>query len=504
MGRSTHFPHEKPFLLIESSPVVCQHPFVQLDLDLHRAAEVPAVEPEPKILTVTELTRTVRSLLEGRIGEVWVEGEISNLRKQASGHSYFTLKDQTSQVPCVLFAGAASGMRGLRLTDGQHVQIFGQMTVYEARGAYQIIVRLVQAVGEGALQAKFEALKRLLAAEGLFEADRKLPLPRFPKRVGVVTSPTGAALRDFLKVLHRRHPGIEVLINPVRVQGTGACREIARAIQEFGDPERYGLPAVDVIVVTRGGGSIEDLWEFNEEVVARAIAASSVPVLSAIGHEIDFTISDFVADLRAPTPSAAAEILAADRQEVLGYLSQQERRLHHTTRSRLEFLEAKVAALANSSGLREPARRLLDLRQSLDRHASTLDRSSQHGLERAQSNLHRLTMQMERLAPTVAVEQARSRIHMLGQKLSDGLDRELSRQRARLERASGVLAALNPENTLARGFTITMDAQGRALTKAADVRPGMILKTRFADGEVESTSTEPLTPSGSTDNKETT
>ena len=210
-------------------------------------------------------------------------------------------------------AGPPPALHRIQLADGQCVQVLGLISVYEPRGQYQMIVRLVQARGAGTLQAKFEALKRKLAAEGLFESARKRPLPRFPRRLGLVTSPTGAAIRDFLKVLHRRQPGIEILIYPVRVQGRGASLEIARAIREFGDRSRGRLPAVDVIVITRGGGSIEDLWEFNEEIVARAIAASPVPVLSAIGHEIDFTIADFVADLRAPTPSAAAEILAADR-----------------------------------------------------------------------------------------------------------------------------------------------------------------------------------------------
>jgi len=463
---------------------------VQFELDLHRAP-TPAPEPEqPKVHTVTELTRLIRSLIEGRVGEVWVEGEISNLRKQASGHQYFTLKDQTSQVSCVLFAGNASSLRGLRLTDGQHVQAFGQMTVYEARGQYQMIVRTVQAVGEGALQAKFEALKRQLAAEGLFDTDRKRPLPRFPKRVGVVTSPTGAALRDFLKVLHRRHPGIEVLINPVRVQGAGASREIARAVEEFGDPERTGLPPVDVIVVTRGGGSIEDLWEFNEEIVARAIARSPVPVLSAIGHEIDFTIADFVADLRAPTPSAAAEILAADRLEMLAWVGQQERRLNHCAQNRLDLLTAKVSALANSSGLREPLRRVQELQQTLDRRSESLERISQRAVDRAQNSLHQLAFKMERLSPEAAVDQARLQIRLWVQKLEDGLSRELTRQKSRLERASGVLAALSPEGTFARGYTITFDAEGRALTKAAHVPPGATLRTRFIDGEVESISTQ--------------
>ena len=291
---------------------------MQLDLALFQTA-APA---EPRVHTVTEVTRRLRELIEREMGELWVEGEISNLRRQSSGHQYFTLKDDSCQLPCVLFSATAATLHGIKLADGQRVQVLGLISVYEPRGQYQMIVRLMQGRGAGALQARFEALKRKLAAEGLFESARKRALPRFPRRVGLVTSPTGAAIRDFLKVLHRRHPGIEVLIYPVRVQGRGASLEIAQAIRDFGFWSRIGLPEVDVIVVTRGGGSIEDLWEFNEEIVARAIAASPIPVLSAIGHEIDFTIADFVADLRAPTPSAAAEILAADRLEVLARLRQ--------------------------------------------------------------------------------------------------------------------------------------------------------------------------------------
>ncbi|HEY5743525.1 MAG TPA: exodeoxyribonuclease VII large subunit, partial [Terrimicrobiaceae bacterium] len=296
---------------------------MQLDLDLYRTA----AQVGPKIHTVTELTRRVREMIERGIGEVWVEGEISNHRRQTSGHHYFTLKDNNCQLQCVLFSGTAAAFRELKLVDGQCLQALGMLSVYEPRGQYQMIVRLVQGRGAGTLQAKFEALKQKLAAEGLFAPARKRPLPRFPRRVGLVTSPTGAAIRDFLKVLHRRHPGIEVLIHPVRVQGRGASWEIARAIRDFGDWHKTDLLEVDVIVLTRGGGSIEDLWEFNEEIVARAIAASPIPVLSAIGHEIDFTISDFVADLRAPTPSAAAEILAADRLEVLIHLKENLSRL---------------------------------------------------------------------------------------------------------------------------------------------------------------------------------
>src|SRR5246500_5132308 len=262
------------------------------------------------ILSVTELTRHVRDILESRLGEVWVEGEISNYRRQSSGHHYFTLKDDRSQVACVMFARSYGAQSRVALWDGMQIQAYGRVTVYEARGQYQLIVQLVQSKGQGVLQAKFEALKRKLLAEGLFEASRKRALPKFPRRVALVTSPTGAVLQDMLNILQRRNPWLSILICPVRVQGEGAAAEISEMIRHVSS--RAHELKVDVIIVGRGGGSFEDLWEFNEESVAQAIYLSRVPVISAVGHEIDFTIADFVADIRAPTPSAAAELIVPD------------------------------------------------------------------------------------------------------------------------------------------------------------------------------------------------
>jgi exodeoxyribonuclease VII, large subunit len=464
---------------------------MQLDLDLHGK---PEPEPAPRIFSVAELTRKVRDLIERGIGEVWVEGEISNLRRQGSGHQYFTLKDGTSQLACVLFAGTAATLRGVKLADGRHVQLFGGVTVYEARGQYQMIVRLVQNRGEGALQARFEALKRLLAAEGLFDASRKRPLPRFPRRVGLVTSPTGAAVRDFLHVLHRRHPGIEVLINPVRVQGRGAAAEIARAIRELGEPEKHRLPAVEVIVVTRGGGSIEDLWEFNEEVVARAIAASPVPVVSAVGHEIDFTIADFAADVRAPTPSAAAEILAADRVAVMTRFRQDAARLTGACRGRLSLLEARLGAFRQSPLFHEPVRRMRDLRQTLDRLAETLEDRVTLTVERRRHALGTQITRLAALSPVQAIRETRHTAALWLQRMEGALREQTTSRRTRLERARGVLEVLNPGATLARGYTITFDADGHPLTSARDLPEGATIRTRFHDGEVETHTAKHLTP----------
>src|SRR5947209_3723449 len=273
---------------------------------------LPQFEKTAKVLSVAELTRSIRGVLETRFDAVWVYGEISNYKQHPSGHQYFTLKDQRAQISCVIWRDAIPRKTsGQPLADGTQIQVYGKVTVFEARGQYQLSVQILQPRGLGVLQAKFEALKRKLEAEGLFAPERKRPLPAFPRRIGIVTSPSGAAIRDMLNVLQRRAPWLQILINPVRVQGTGAAQEIAVAIRELATPNEAFAP-VDLIVVTRGGGSIEDLWEFNEEIVARAIFHSAVPIVSAVGHEIDFTICDFVADLRAPTPSAAAELIVPD------------------------------------------------------------------------------------------------------------------------------------------------------------------------------------------------
>src|SRR2546422_8558364 len=263
-----------------------------------------------KVLTVSELTRSIRGALEVKFGAVWVQGEVSNYKLHPSGHQYFTLKDARAQIACVIFRNTMAPLRQ-PLSDAAQVLVYANVSVFEARGQYQLSVQIIQPRGLGVLQAKFEALKRKLDTEGLFDAARKRALPKFPARIGIVTSPSGAAIRDILNVLRRRAGSVHVLISPVRVQGPGAATEIAVAIGELAQPNE-SWPPLDLLVVARGGGSIEDLWEFNEEIVARAIFHSAIPVVSAIGHEIDFTIADFVADLRAATPSAAAELIVPD------------------------------------------------------------------------------------------------------------------------------------------------------------------------------------------------
>ncbi len=344
-----------------------------------------------KVLSVSELTRSIRGTLETKFGAVWVQGEVSNYKLHPNGHQYFTLKDARAQIACVIWRDSMSPLRQ-PLADGARIQIFGTVSVFEARGQYQIAVQIVQAFGRGELQEKFEALKRKLEAEGLFDPARKRGLPKFPRRIGIVTSPSGAAIRDILNVLRRRAPWLSILISPVRVQGTGAAQEIAVAIRELATPNENFAP-VDLIVVARGGGSIEDLWEFNEEIVARTIVSVNVPIVSAIGHEIDFTIADFVADLRAPTPSAAAELIVRDvielsdrmlatsrrlRSELVNGLRQSQQRLDHARETSAALsqpqdrqLSPRTCSRAGDAASAQPRSRVDAAQKSFWRFAAT-------------------------------------------------------------------------------------------------------------------------------------
>lgn len=445
--------------------------------------QTTAREPQlPNVLGVSELTRRITELLEGGIGSVWVEGEISNLRRQASGHSYFTLKDEGAQLSCVLFARSASGQK-VELRDGLQVQLYGQISVYQPRGQYQLMVRLIQSKGEGALQARFEELKRRLASEGLFDQQRKRPLPRFPRRIGVVTSPSGAAIRDFLHVLHRRHPGLRVVISPVRVQGKGAASEIAAAIAELASGTDEIGP-VDVIVVTRGGGSLEDLWEFNEEEVARAIAASSVPVVSAVGHEIDFSIADFVADLRAPTPSAAAELLAADGMELMERCRSFVARIGREALAVIERHRSQEMRFLSTSLFREPLRRLDETRQTSDRIQEILSAILDRRMEQCTATLATAAARLAAAHPGQQLVGMKRAIESLGNQLGLQTLHRLDQDKARLSHIQATFSALSPEATLARGFSITRNAEGKVMTAAGQVKIGEQLSTQLAEGEI--------------------
>lgn len=437
------------------------------------------------VFTVSELTRTIRSCLETEFGDVWVEGEISNFRRQSSGHQYFTLKDDRAQLACVVFRGAA-GPRA-PLADGMCVQAFGQLTVYESRGQHQLVVQIVQPKGLGALQARFEALKRQLEAEGIFNPARKRALPRFPLTVGLVTSPTGAALRDMLNILARRAPWVRVLINPVRVQGQGAAAEIARAINEFNAWSGTRDRTVDLIVVTRGGGSIEDLWEFNEEAVARAIAASELPVVSAVGHEIDFTIADFAADLRAPTPSAAAELIAPDGADLRRQLAGTTAWLGRRLTERVTQERERLRGLSRGTLNREARQRLDVARQQLDLAEDALGRVARERLGRARVDLARLGAGLAAGQLAAGIVGKRDNIGHLRRRLAALLAAEQEGRRARLQRVGGLLRVLGPQATLERGYSITADEHGAIVQSARAVGAGTRLVTRMADGEVRST-----------------
>jgi len=402
---------------------------------------------------------------------------MSNYKLHPSGHQYFTLKDQRAQISCVIWRDTMQPRQPL--TDGAQVQVYGTVTVYETRGQYQLSVQILQPRGVGLLQAKFEALKRKLEAEGFFASERKRALPKFPRRIGIVTSPTGAAIRDMLNVLRRRAPWLQILINPVRVQGSGAAQEIAVAIRELATRSEAWRP-VDLIVVTRGGGSIEDLWEFNEEIVARAIFHSAVPIVSAVGHEIDFTICDFVADLRAPTPSAAAELIVPDVIDV-------QRRLDGCAR-----------ALA-----RQLLNRVRDAQQRLDHARETLQRCLAHKIDGYKRGLLHSLRALQARSPARELMMRRNRFVDLHRRLVACPPRLLENARHRFRHMEGILRVLGPDATLRRGYSITMNERGKIIRTIAAVRPKMKIRSRVSDGEFGSeVLSEKIVTEGNKENKD--
>ena len=445
---------------------------------------------EQKSLSVTQLLRRMKNLLEVQIGETWVEGEVSNLRKQGSGHWYFSLKDAGAQISCAMF-GARKREGSEALEDGAMVRVFAEASVYEARGQLQIIVQKAERTGAGDLQAKFEALKRKLHAEGLFDADRKMPIPPFPRTVGLITSGTGAALQDMLNVLKRRAPWVQPVLFPVRVQGRGAEQEIAQAITKMGRPEAFGYPRCEVLIVGRGGGSIEDLWNFNEEIVARAIAACPIPIISAVGHEIDFTIADFVADLRAPTPSAAAELAVADGAELFARLAQLRRRMTRVTGERLMRSQLSVEALKRSTLQRDGEKLLRESVMRLDSAGSQLSQATRSSLDAAAVRLNDARARHKACHPARIVERRIDTVAHLRQRIERLGKGPLDQRRETIARLRGLLRALGPESAFQRGFSITLGTDGKIITSASALKVGEVVKTKFADGEMTSRVTEP-------------
>ncbi|MCC7299909.1 MAG: exodeoxyribonuclease VII large subunit [Verrucomicrobia bacterium] len=412
------------------------------------------MEETRKIYSVAELNRAARFTLENGIGEVWVEGEISRLTRQASGHWYFTLKDEAAAVSCAMFK-QNNAAATFEPKDGLNVRVLAQASLYEPRGNYQLIIRKMEEAGKGSLQEQFEKLKAKLASEGLFDASRKKPLPLLPQKIGVVTSPTGAAIRDIINVLTRRFPNIGILLAPVTVQGEGAAEKIAAAIDYLNTRSD-----IDLMIVGRGGGSIEDLWAFNEEIVARAIAASQIPVISAVGHEIDFTISDFVADVRAPTPSAAAELAVPVKTELETQITRLAARLGGSLQNQVHILRERIP------GFRQ-----------------TMMHALMDGLRLRQQQVDETSRTLaECLKNAVSVQ--KQRLPGLQQIMAHRMESAVAERKQNLRRLEVQLRSLSPLAVLDRGYSLTETADGSVVRNADSLKKGAILRTRFAKGTV--------------------
>ncbi|MEX2162733.1 MAG: exodeoxyribonuclease VII large subunit [Sulfuricaulis sp.] len=430
------------------------------------------------IYTVSRLNREVKVLLEGGFPPVWIEGEISNLSRPASGHVYFSLKDAQAQVRCAFFRQYHRQL-GIVLKDGLHVLTRARVSLYEGRGDYQIIVEYLEEAGEGALRRAFDALKSRLSQEGLFDAARKKPLPRLPRRIGIVTSTSGAVLHDILTTLRRRFPAIAVMVYPVPVQGEGAAEKIAAAIR-LADARRE----CDALILARGGGSLEDLWPFNEEIVARAISACSIPIVSGIGHETDFTIADMAADVRAPTPTAAAEMLSPDQQEWLAQFARIETRLVSEIRGRLRNRYQLIDWL--SARLVHPSHRLKLLQQAFTATYQRLQSAQISALRECRSKWQTVMARLLQHSPQPKLRQAAHRHHYLSSRLITAVERELERADFRLRQIMQTLQALSPLATLARGYAIVQrPATGVIVTDANAVKSGERIRARLARGSLD-------------------
>ncbi len=434
----------------------------------------------PSIYTVSRLNQTVRLLLEQEIGQVWISGEISNFTQPASGHWYFTLKDNTAQVRCAMFRNSNRRVT-FRPQHGQQVLVRASITLYEPRGDYQIIVESMQPAGEGLLQQKYEQLKATLSAEGLFDQQYKQPLPSPAHCVGVITSKTGAALHDILHVLKRRDPSLPVIIYPTAVQGDDAPGQIVRAIQLANARQEC-----DVLIVGRGGGSLEDLWSFNDERVARAIFASQIPVVSAVGHETDVTIADFVADLRAPTPSAAAEVVSRNQLELLRQMQNGQQRLEMAMDYFLANRTRRFTQLHHRLQQQHPQLRLARQQTVLERLRQRMNLAVDTQLKRAVQRQQRTTQRLNQHNPQPRIWRAQTRIQQLEYRLAENLRVQLSSTRERFGKAVTHLEAVSPLSTLARGYSVTTANDGKVLKQTKQVKAGDVLTTRLSDGWVES------------------
>ena len=442
----------------------------------------PYPDTRPRALTVSELNHQARHLLESSFMQVWVEGELSGFSRPSSGHWYFSLKDQKCQIRCAMFRGANQRIRTLP-REGDQIRIRGKVTLYENRGDFQIIVEHLEPAGLGALQQAFEALKARLQGEGLFDPARKKPIPATPRHIGVVTSPTGAAIHDILTVLKRRCPAIPVTLYPTAVPGQPATADIVQAIARA---QQHGL--ADVLIIGRGGGSLEDLWCFNEEAVARAIAACPIPTVSAVGHEVDVTIADFVADLRAPTPSAAAEKISPDQQDWLRRLAEQQGRLGQSARRLLQRLHNQLGHL--SARLRDPRRELLEKAQRMDELELRLNKAIRDRLDQQKQKTDYLLQRMSAQSPRRTLKTVREQTQRLEERLTLATRHQLRQKDERLQHIAQTLHVVSPLATLGRGYAIVKDDNDRIVRKAGDLETGSQITARLGHGSVSARVTE--------------
>ncbi|MGH9469453.1 MAG: exodeoxyribonuclease VII large subunit [Terriglobia bacterium] len=431
-----------------------------------------------RVYTVSALTQEIRRLLEPKFLDVWVTGEVSNCRAASSGHFYFTLKDVTAQIRVACFRKQVRYLK-FKPQDGVALIVRGRLSVYDGRGEYQILAEYLEPAGLGALQLAFEQLKQKLAAEGFFDPARRKPIPLLPAAIGIVTSPTGAAVRDVLRVLRRRFRNVNVIIFPARVQGDGAADEVAAGIRHFNCH-----PSVDVIILARGGGSIEDLWPFNEERLARVIAASAIPIISAVGHETDFTIADFVADLRAPTPSAAAELVVRRRQEFETELRHHERRLAQGMGLIISERRRRLTELAMGHVFQTFGARLVAKSQKLDEITLALDRQVRDRVGRARQRWVGSSSAIARIDFRRLLGMRRAKLDHACLRLEADLARFLTARRHHLARLNALLRERSPIGILERGYSITRDAEGRIVRDAAGVPLEGSISVRLARGEL--------------------
>ena len=436
--------------------------------------------PERTVFTVSEVTERIKIVLEDTFFDLWIEGEISNLRAPSSGHTYLTLKDEQSQIRAVLFKMQRRYLR-FDPKDGMLVIARGRLSLYEPRGEYQVVLDYLEPKGIGALQIAFEQLKERLAQDGLFDPARKRPLPMLPHCIGIVTSPTGAVIRDMLQILRRRFANLHVCIYPVRVQGAGAAEEIARAVEELN-----GGSGIEVIIVARGGGSIEDLWAFNEESVARAIYHSRIPVISAVGHEIDFTIADFVADMRAPTPSAAAELVIRQKAELRAEVQLFAQHLERHLRHQLETLRARLEVCLQRRVLKDPCAPLRTMEQRLDELSARLERSMHTRLRLLQEAVNGCESAIAHLSPQRPMGMLRERLVTLDQRLIAMQGSRVRRAREVVDGLTATLQALSPLAVLARGYSICRNlSDGQVIREAQTVAPGTQVEIRLWRGRLQ-------------------